>query len=60
MLTYVSDTLEQYYNNLASGYLPPSGVLKLLKTPFILMESDDRLFAYRVYNRRSLSWYKHI
>ena len=60
MLTYVSDTLEQYYNNLACGYLPPSGVLKLLKTPFILMESDDRLFAYRVYNRRSLSWYKHI
>ena len=55
-----NQSLEQYYKNLACGYLPPPGVLKLLKTPFILLESDDRLFAYRVYNRRILSWYKHI
>ena len=50
-----NQSLEQYYKNLACGYLPPPGVLKLLKTPFILLESDDRLFAYRVYNRRILS-----
>ena len=55
-----NQSLEQYYKNLACGYLPPPGVLKLLKTPFILFESDDRLFAYRVYNRRILSWCKHI
>ena len=63
MLTCIrhrSQSLEQYCKNLACGYLPPPGVLKLLKTPFILMESDDRLFAYRVYNRRIFSWYKHI
>ena len=51
-----NQSLEQYYKNLACGYLPPPGVLKLLKTPFILLESDDRLFAYRVHNRRILSW----
>ena len=55
-----NQSLEQYYKNLACGYLPPSGVLKLLKTPFILLQSDDRLFAYRVYNRRILSCCKHI
>ena len=55
-----NQSLEQYYKNLACGYLPPPGVLKLLKTPFILLESDDRLFAYRVYNRRILSCCKHI
>ena len=55
-----NQSLEQYCKNLACGYLPPPGVLKLLKTPFILLESDDRLFTYRVYNRRILSWYKHI
>ena len=55
-----NQSLDQYYKNLACGYLPPSGVLKLLKTPFILLESDDRLFAYRVYNRRILSCCKHI
>ena len=52
-----NQSLEQYYKNLACGYLPPPGVLKLLKTPFILLESDDRLFAYRVYNRRILSFW---
>ena len=55
-----NQSLEQYYKNLACGYLPPPGVLKLLKTPFILLESDDRLFAYRVYNRRIRSCCKHI
>ena len=59
-ITHRNQSLEQYYKNLACGYLPPPGVLKLLKTPFILLESDDRLFAYRVYNRRILSWCKHI
>ena len=49
-----NQSLEQYYKNLACGYFPPPGVLKHLKTPFILLESDDRLFAYRVYNRRIL------
>ena len=52
-----NQSLEQYYKNLACGYLPPPGVLKLLKTPFILLESDDRLFAYRVHNRRILSFW---
>ena len=52
-----NQSLEQYYKNLACGYLPPPGVLKLLKTLFILLESDDRLFAYRVYNRRILSFW---
>ena len=63
MLTCIrhrNQSLEQYYKNLACGYLPPPGVLKLLKTPFILLESDDRLFAYRVYNRRIRSCCKHI
>ena len=55
-----NQSLEQYYKNLACGYLPPPGVLKLLRTPFILLESDDLLFAYRVYNRRILSCCKHI
>ena len=55
-----NQSLEQYYKNLACGNLPPPGVLKLLKTPFILLESDDRLFAYRVYNRRILSRYKQF
>ena len=55
-----NQSLEQYYKNLACGYLPPPGVLKLLKTPFILLESDDRLFAYRVYNKCILSCCKHI
>ena len=55
-----NQSLEQYYKNLACGYLPPPGVLKLLKTHFILLESDDLLFAYRVYNRRILSCCKHI
>ena len=59
-IRYRNQSLEQYYKNLACGYLPPPGVLKLLNTPFILLESDDRLFAYRVYNRRILSWCKHI
>ena len=52
-----NQSLEQYYKNLACGYLPPPGVLKPIKTPFILLESDDRLFAYRIYNRRILPWH---
>ena len=47
-----NQSLEQYYKNLACGYLSPPGVLKLLKTPFILLESDDRPFAYRVCIKR--------
>ena len=47
-----NQSLEQYYKNLACGYLPPPGVLKLRKTPFILLESDDRPFAYRVCIKR--------
>ena len=55
-----NQSLEQYHKKLACGNLSPPGVLKLLKTPFILLESDDRLFVYRVYNRRIPSWCKHI
>ena len=42
------------HRNQSLDFSPPPGVLKHLKTPFILLESDDRLFAYRVYNRRIL------